>query len=254
MTTHLVFYDAHAHHNHNNDRALWLGELINELRPDVVIDGGDTADLPSLSSYDKGTRAAVGRTYKQDVDAHNDFQDKLWYKTRKSKKKLPRRIRLIGNHEQRIDRALDSTPTLQGTISYGDLQLARYYDEIVYYDGQLPGVIVVDGIHYSHYFGSGLLGRPVSGEHPAYALLSKKHVSCTQGHSHIFDHCIRAKADGGKIAGLVANCFIDYEMDWPGQTQKMWTNGVHIKTNVEKGMYDLSTISMATLKKRYKVS
>jgi hypothetical protein len=251
MSTHLVFFDSHAHHNHNNDRALWLGELINELRPDVVIDGGDTADLPSLASYDKGTRAAVGRTYQKDIAAHADFQDKLWNRIRRAKKKLPRRIRLIGNHEQRIDRALDSNQALVGSIGYGDLDLERYYDEVVYYDGQLPGVILVDGIHYSHYFGSGLMGRPVSGEHPAYSLLSKKHVSCTQGHSHIFDHCVRATGDGNKIAGLVANCFIDYEMDWPGQTQKMWTSGVHIKSNVENGMYDLSTISMKTLKERY---
>ncbi len=251
MSTHLVFFDAHAHYQHNNDRALWLGELIHELRPDVVIDGGDTADLPSLASYDKGSRAAVGRTYKQDIDAHNDFCEKLWHRVRQSKKKFPRRVRLIGNHEQRIDRALDASPQLSGTISYKDLQLDKFYDEVIFYEGQNPGVIVIDGIHYSHYFVSGLMGRPVGGEHPAYTLLQKKHVSCTQGHSHIFDHCIRSKQDGSKITGLVSNAFVDYQMDWPGQSQMMWTNGVHIKYGVEKGMYDLESISMKELKKSY---
>ena len=249
--THLYFSDAHAHAKHHNDRAEWLGELIHEMRPDVVIDGGDTADLPSLASYDKGTRAAVGRTYKQDVDAHNDFQDRLWHKARKAKRKLPRRVRLIGNHEQRIDRALDSNQNLCGSIGYNDLQLDKYYDDIVYYEGTTPGTIQIDGVTYAHYFTAGLMGRPVGGEHPGYSLISKKHSSCSQGHSHMMDFCIRNDSTGRSLIGLVAPSYIDYQVDWAGQVQKMWTNGVIIKRQVEDGRYSMSFITMEEIKKEY---
>jgi len=251
MSTHLFFTDAHAHYEHRNDRAIWLGELIHELRPDVVIDGGDTADMPSLSGYDKGTRAAVGRTYHKDIEAHNDFQDKLWQRSRHSKKKLPRRVRLIGNHEQRIDRALDAAPTLEGTVSYKDLLLDQYYDTVIHYNGNTPGVIDIDGVLYSHYFTSGNMGRPVGGEHSAYTLLAKKHRSCTQGHSHILNLHPGKDASGKELWGLIGPAFMDYKCDWAGQPQEQWHHGVIIKRNVEKGHYSPQYVSIEELKKKY---
>ena len=66
---HLIFSDAHAHPDHDNKRAEWLGKLIMDLRPDVLVNLGDLADMPSLSSHDKGTKGFHGRSYKRDVDA-----------------------------------------------------------------------------------------------------------------------------------------------------------------------------------------
>lgn len=249
--THLVWGDSHAHKDYSNERADWLGKLLIELRPDVVLDIGDTADFESLSSYDKGRRSFVGRSYKADVDAHNDFQDRVWHQWRRSKKKLPRRIRLIGNHEQRIDRVLDLHPELQGTVSYSDLDLERYYDTIVPYDGSNPGTITVDGVSYAHYFVSGVMGRPIGGEHPSHALLTKKHASCTMGHTHIFDHSVRTREDGSKIQALISGCFQDYNAPWAGQANKLWWRGCFVKTGVENGSYDLSTISLDQLRRSY---
>ena len=69
MTTHLVIPDQHAHPDNNNDRFEWLGKLIVDLKPDVVINLGDMADMPSLCTYDKGTKGFEGRRYKQDVNS-----------------------------------------------------------------------------------------------------------------------------------------------------------------------------------------
>lgn len=250
-SVHVVIPDAHAKPGKNNNRALWIGALIHDIKPDVVVDLGDTGDFDSLSSYDKGKRSFVGRSYSADVIAHNDFQDKLWHKARRSKKKLPRRVRLIGNHEQRIDRALDQSPELAGTIGYSDLDIERYYDDVVYYDGQTPGTITIDGVTYAHYFVSGVMGRSVSGEHPAHALVTKQLVSCTQGHTHTFDYTIRTQHNGSKVHGLVAGCCVDFKSNWAGETQKLWTPGVVIKRNVHKGMYDIEWVSLERLKKEY---
>lgn len=249
--THLVIPDSHAHYKHNNNRAEWVGKLIRDIKPDVVVDLGDSADMPSLADMDKGKRTFQGRTYQKDIEAHNDFHDRLWNEVKKSKKKLPLRVTLHGNHEHRIDRALDNNPALEGVISYDDLNLDRWYDVVVPYTGGTPGVIDLDGVHYAHYFVSGVMGRAISGEHPAYTLLSKKHVSCTAGHLHTFDYCTRTRADGQKIMGLVAGCYQDYDSEWAGEICGLWDKGVVVKRGVEKGCYDLEWISIERLKKEY---
>lgn len=247
----VVIPDSHSIPGRNNDRAIWIGKLIADVKPDMVIHLGDSADMPSLCSYEKGTRNFQGRSYRADVDSHLDFQSKLWDEVRKKKKKLPKRVFLEGNHEHRIEKALDTSPELEGTISFNDLELDYFYDEVVRYKGGTPGVYEDSGIYYAHYFTSGVMGRPVSGEHQAYTLLTKKFASCTQGHTHTYDHCIRTSEGGRVIQGLVAGCFQDYWADWAGEVNNQWYRGCFIKRKVEDGNYDLQQISISSLKKEY---
>ena len=249
--THLIIPDGHAHPDHHNKRATWLGKLIRDIKPDVVVNIGDTADMPSLSSYDKGTKGFQGRNYKRDVECAVDFEDRVWNEVKKAKKKLPYRVKLHGNHEYRIHRAIESSPELEGAISFNDLQELHYYDEVVPYNGQTPGVIEIDGVNYAHFFVSGVMGRPISGEHPAYSLLTKEFVSCTQGHIHTADWAARTNVTGRKIMGLVCGVFQDYNSDWAGEVNKLWWRGVVIKRNVEDGVYDHQFISLTTLQKEY---
>lgn len=251
MSTHLVFSCAHSHYKQHNDRATWLGKLICEVRPEVVLNLGDNADMPSLSSFDKGTRAAIGRTYEQDINAHLDFQEKMWTPVRKQKKKMPYSVFFIGNHEQRIEKAINAAPELEGAISLEDLDLEAYYNDVVPYDGNTPGTLDVDGIHYAHFHTSGAMGRPISGEHTAYTMVSKASASVTQGHTHEFDFCVRTRVDGTKMQGVTVGCFQDYTNDWAGKTAIQWDRGVLIKKNVDGGRYDHEWISLDTLKKEY---
>lgn len=248
--THLVIPDPHAHYKHDNKRAEWLGSLICDVRPDVVINLGDTWDMPSLSGYDKG-KSAVGRTYRADIDSGIDFNVRLWDTVKKAKKKLPKRIFCMGNHEERIGRAINQQPELEGTLSYDDLGLNNYYDEVVHYVGSTPGVVQQDGIQYAHFFTSGVMGRSIGGEHPAYSLLSKEHGSSTQGHSHTMDYCRRPAFGGGSINALFAGCFFSYPSSWAGTAQRYYWPGVIIKRNVDDGHYDPQFISLSSLEKEY---
>lgn len=212
---------------------------------------GDQSDFPSLSSYDKGKRSFVGRTYAADVASHLEFQERLWEPVKRRKKKMPRRVFLEGNHEHRIERALDLSPELTNTISFDNLELSEYYNDIVRYEGTTPGQIEIDGITYAHYFIAGVSGRPMAGEHHAYQLLAKQFSSCTAAHSHLADYAVRTVANGRKIHGLVAGCFLDYPLDWAGETNKLWWRGVILKHNVEDGNYDPEFISLDRLQKEY---
>lgn len=248
---HLVYGDAHAHPEHNNHRASLLSQLIKEVSPDVVVNIGDNADMPSLSAYDKGKAMFYGRNYKADIDAHLDFEDRVWSPIRRMKKKLPFRVFCIGNHEDRISRALQTAPELSGTISMKDLELERNYDVVVEYDGYgTPGQVEIDGVTYAHYVISGISGRALSSLHQGYQLLQKRHTSTTVGHQHIFSFS-RQDFKGRGLNGLCTPCLTDYPVDWAGNVVDLWSRGVIVKRNVRDGDYDLEYISLKTLEERY---
>jgi len=251
MTTHLVVGDPHAHPDHDNKRAIWLGKLINDIKPDKVIVLGDTADMPSLCSYDVGKKSFQGRSYAKDIEAHGDFQDKLWSTVRNAKKKLPYACTLIGNHEQRIGRAIEVQPELEGTISYDDLELSEWYDDVVYYNGGTPGTIEIDGILYGHYLVSGVSGRPISSVNMSSALLGKTYTSCTVGHLHTLSWGVDTRSDGQKLAALCAGVFQDFDSPFAGEANKLWWRGVVVCRNVDKGFYSPQFITLQDLRKEY---
>lgn len=251
MSTHLIIPDCHAHPEYNNDRADWLGKLIVDLKPDTVINMGDMFDLPSFSGYDKGKARFHGRAFRKDLDAGLEFDERLWAPTKRAKKKKPFRVFLEGNHEERMKRALDQQPELEGTIGFKDFELDKNYDRIVEYVGQTPGTIIIDGIVYAHYLVSGVMARNVGGEHPAYTLLTKQFASATVGHLHTFDYCVRTDANGRRLNGLVAGVYQDYDSPWAGEVNKLWSRGVVVKRHVENGDYDLEWVSINSLKKEY---
>ena len=254
MRTHLVIPDQHAHPDHDNSRADLLSKLIMDLKPDVVVNLGDAADMASLCSYDKGKGSFHGRNYQKDIESHLDFQERMWEKVRRSKKRMPYRVILEGNHETRIKKAIDAEPQLEGEkygISFRDLDLDRWYHEIVEYEGSTPGVIRLDGVSYCHFAVSGVSGRALSSEHHAHALTVKRHGSTTVGHSHLYDYHVRTDTSGGVSMGLVAGVFQDYDSSWAGVMNRLWTRGVTICRDVDNGRYDPEFISLDRLRRVY---
>lgn len=251
MSTHLIIPDQHFTPEHGHERADYLAQLICDVKPDVVINIGDSADLSSLSSYDKGKKSFHGRSYLADIEAHLEGQDRIWSPVFRRKKRLPRRIFCVGNHEDRITRAVELSPELTGTLDLKDLRLDDFYTEVVPYEGRTPGRIIVDGITYAHYLVSGVAGRPVGGEHPASSLIRGTLTSATVGHLHLADWSTRRTADGRRLHGLFAGCYLDYDPAFAGNATGLWWRGVAVKRNVSEGNYDLQMISLDALKAEY---
>lgn len=251
IETMLVVPDQHAHPDHDNSRADLLSRLTIDLNPDVVINMGDAADMHSISSYDKGSRSFVGRTYKKDIDAHLEFQSRWWDPVKARKRKLPHRVFLEGNHEHRIERVLDMHHELEGSIGFKDLDLDRYYDEIIRYNGSNPGIYNIGGVNFAHYFVAGISGRPTSGDSPARLMINKFGDTSIQAHNHLFDHATRKNVFGRRFHAMTVGCYQDYINEWAGQSGNYWTAGVLVLRGVENGDFGHQWIPLEHLKKEY---
>ena len=256
----LVIGDAHAKPDFNNTRFDLLGAFIIDRKPDVVLSIGDFADMPSLSSYDKGKKSFEGRRYKKDIESAIDAQIRMFTpliaynqqrRTNKQKQYLPRTIMVTGNHDYaRINRVTEMQPELDGAISTKDLQYDKYWNEVY----KFLDIAEVNGVYFSHYFTSGVLGRPTGGEHPCYSMLTKHHVSCVSGHSHLRDFCERTDPSGKRICSVSAGCYLDEDQheDYAGPANKMWWKGLVMLNNVDDGYFDPEFIHIKYLKERYK--
>jgi hypothetical protein len=250
LSTHLIIPDAHAHPDYSNKRFSWLGEFVADIKPDHVIMIGDWADMPSLCTYDYGTKGYEGRRYVEDVKAAVEAQEKFFKPIRERKKKLPKFWMLEGNHEHRIAKAVSADAKLEHVLSLRDLQFEEFGWEVVPYRGSTPGVLHLDGVAYAHYHVSGIMSRPIGGLHPAASLINKYGHSCTQGHSHTFDYHHRSNAMGD-VHGLVCGVYQDYEADFAGVANDMWWRGCMVKTDVDNGSYDLHTYRIDRLRREY---
>lgn len=245
--SHLIIPDSHAHPDYDNRRYHLLAKLINDRKPDVVVDIGDWWDMPSLCSYDYGKKEFEGRRYKKDIEAGVEAQDIIYHEVRKHKRKLPRFVRCLGNHEDRINRAVSLQSNLEGLMSTNDLLSKEYgWEEYPFLES-----VNIDGVHYAHYFTSGVMNRPIGGVNPARSIILKEMVSSTQGHMHTFDHHSMTSGSGAKIHGCVVGVFQDYNSNYAGPANKLWDRGVVYKHNVENGDYDIEWISLDRLEKGY---
>lgn len=256
MNTHLVIPDPHAKHGVNNDRFELAGKLALDRKPDYIWNMGDWFDMPSLSSYDKGRKSFEGRRYHQDIAAGRDalkrFAEPIEAFNRSKRKNGKKQYRpskksLIGNHEERIIRACEISPELAGTLSYADFGFEEYGWEV----HNFLEVVNVDGINFSHYFASGVLGRAIGGEHPAASLLKKQFESCVAGHLHLRDFAQRTTASGNTICGLLAGCFFEHYEQYAGPANNMWWRGLVMLHEAKDGIFDPEFISLERLWKLY---
>ena len=244
MKTHLIIPDAHAHFEHDNKRFEWLGKLIYDIRPDVVVDIGDSADMPSLCHYDKSHHKFNSRSYRKDCDVYIDAMEKTWHPYKKHKKKLPLRVKTKGNHEFRIEKSLEQETTWRGLYSPADLEEERFNDHVYPHLKEA----LIDGITYNHYAPTPLMSKPIGGVSPAYKIIKEKHKSYVVGHDHRrFFH------EEAGLMSLVVGCYVDYHADFAGVANNNWWRGVVVLRGVENGRFDHEWIGMRRIKEEYDV-
>jgi predicted phosphodiesterase len=261
VTDILIIPDAHAHPDYDNDRFSLIGKAVARHRPEVVVCLGDFADMPSLSSYDRGKASFEGKRYWKDIECTKDAYLKMMAPIRELQDSLraahrprysPQLTMLTGNHEYRINMAADSNPQLHGTIGVHDLP---WY-------GQGEGWEVVPfkqfkeiaGVNFIHYVPT-RMGTAMSSKHLAHAVCTEKAVSVVVGHSHILDYYERSRPDGSRFFGLSAGCFghPDHDEGWSRGTDDIWWRGLVLLKGVENGYWQQKVyLTMRSLEEDYK--
>ena len=254
MSKILVLPDMQVKPGVNTDHIDDIAQYILDKQPDVIINLGDMADMPSLSSYDVGKKSFEGRRYKDDVESVINAQMRLFtplaqYQERQriNKKRVyqPRTIMLLGNHENRINRAVNNDPKLDGVLSVDDLGYTTFWDEVY----PFLDVIEINGVAFSHYFTTGLAGRPSS---TANAQLNRQHQSCISGHQQGLQIAMSTNAAGKRITSIIAGSCYKHEEEYLGAQGNRHWRGMLMLHSVKDGEFDLVSVPLSYLENKYK--
>lgn len=228
-----------------------IGEYLVEKQPDVIIHLGDHWDMPSLSSYDIGKKSFEGRRYKKDIEAGNNGMAALLSPIKAHNFRAvanhkpryrPEMHFLMGNHENRINRAVNNDAKLEGTIGVEDC----YLDDWNVHD--FLEVVIIGGVAFSHYFVTGIAGRPAA---TANAQLNKKHMSCIAGHQQGLQIATAHRGDGQRLTSIIAGSCYEHDEDYLGaQGNKHW-RGMLMLHEVNDGQFDLMPVSLDYINKKY---
>lgn len=250
---HLVIPDTQVKPDVPTEHIGWIARYAVDKRPDVIVIMGDWADMPSLSSYDVGTAKAEGRRVKADLKAANDalamFMKPIQAEIQRRRvghlsRWAPELEFIEGNHEHRILRAVNLDPKIEGLIHPADLKFKEYGYRV----NPFLEVRVVDGVAYSHYFVSGVMGRPIT---TARALLNKQHMSCFAGHQQGRDIAYAKRADGKKMTAIICgSCYLHDEDYLNAQSNQHW-RGIYMLHEVNDGAYDEMPVSLNFLREKY---
>jgi len=214
MAVHCVIPDCQVKDGVDLSYLTWVGKYLAEKKPDVIVQIGDFADMPSLSSYDIGKKSFEGRRYKTDIEVTKKAMEMLLapikeYNERarrnKDKQYRPRMVLTLGNHEERISRAIEGDPKLDGTISLSDLEYERNGWEVIPY------------------------------------------LDHVQNRQIAYANC----ADGSQITGLFSGCCYLHDEDYLGSQGNKYWRGIWMLHEVNNGSFDEMPVSLNYLRKKY---
>jgi hypothetical protein len=241
---HLVIGDSHANPEVGRDHYRWLGQMVADLQPEVVVDIGDWFDMDSLNPYDKGKKAFEGRRYWRDIEAGVEAQELF-------REGLggyaPELIRTLGNHENRINKVMQYEPAFGELIGMRDLKSEEYgWHEVPFLEP-----LVVDGVAYVHYFENVGSSRAISGVVPARAVLVKKHVSTVFGHSHRLGYFEESDGHGNRICVLNCGAYFPQHAAYAGKDNDLWRRGIAVLRDVQAGCFSLEWWDYDRIQRRY---
>lgn len=229
-----------------------LGNYIVHKKPDVIVNIGDFADMPSLSSYDKGKKSFEGRRYKKDIAAAREAMDALLgplkaynehMRNLKQKQYKPRMVLTLGNHENRIMRAIENSAELDGVLGYHDLP----YEDWEVVDFLKP--VSIGGFLFVHYLANPMTGKPYSGT--ALNQLTKVGQSFVVGHKQTLDIATRYLLDGSPQWGFINGAFYEHDEEYKGYQGNHHFRGVLMLHEVENGNCNPMVVSVKYLKEKY---
>ena len=249
----LVIPDCQIKEGYDPSPLTWAGKAIVRYLPDVVVNLGDFADMPSLSSHDKvGSKYFEGLRYKKDVEAAKEAMKALLaplrelqdtQKRTKHKVYKPRMVMLLGNHENRIDRAINNSPMLEGLISTENLGYQKDWEVHPFLSP-----VFIEGVGFNHFWPVGAMGRPAAS--PA-AIISKLHMSCVAGHQQGKQVAYGKRADGKSVISIIAGSYYLHDEAYMDKLSNRHWRGLVILNDVKDGSFDELFLSIEYLERKF---
>lgn len=249
----LVIPDCQVKEGVPLEHLTWAGKAIVDYKPDVVVNIGDFADMPSLSTHDKaGSKYFEGKRYTKDIEVVKEAMSMLLaplkeeqarLKKNKEKQYKPRMVMTLGNHCNRINRAVNNNPMLEGLISTKDLGYEKDWEV-----HEFLKPVFIGGVGFCHYWPVGAMGRPASS--PA-AIISKLHMSCIAGHQQGKQVAYGKRADGKSVCAIIAGSYYLHDEDYMDQLSNSHWRGLVMLNEVNDGCFDEMFLSINYLKGKY---
>jgi hypothetical protein len=230
------------------DHLDWIAKDIVRRKPDVIVCIGDLWQNDALSSYDgPGHVNKEGARIENDLDAgrrglarlmlpiHNEIERLI---EGRRKRWTPRLVFCEGNHEHRVQRAIDADPRWIGTLSM------RAMDVEIHGFERYPFLkpVEIDGVHYAHYFQSEKSPYPIGGTMDNR--LNKICASFVCGHEQGLLTHRRPLPIGRTIHGIVAgSCYLKTE-HYRGAQRNNEFRGVVVLQDVRNGNFEPMALTL----------
>jgi hypothetical protein len=253
---HIVIPDAQIRQGSNTVHVEWAAQAILEYRPDTIVVIGDWFDLSALSTHDApGSKQSEGRRVKPDIDAGNEAFARFWKPIGERMNRLVSGHRkrwepdchfLMGNHEDRLSRAIAREPKWDGLLTLDCLQTPGFKRH------EFLKIVELDGIKYCHYFPNPYSGKAIGGT--IVSRLNNIGSSFTQGHQQGFLYASKQYPDHVKHGLVCGRFYLENEHYRPQDVQMSEWNGIVVKNGVGDfgpGTYDLMPLSMPYLREKF---
>jgi len=225
-----------------------LSRYIWKHKPETIIHIGDHWDFPSLSSYASSMESEGRRLYHDLEGGFKAFKLIMQHTNDKNKsgKRVqykPKKHFLMGNHEQRLKRFIDSHPVLEGCF---DLHAWIKEEKWEVHDMNDP--LWVEGICFSHYMENPMSGRPVGGS--IENKLNKFPHSFVHGHQQQYQFGRRQNLQGMPHFGVCAGSFYLHDENYRGANNTEIRGFTHLKGFTNRYGYqdfDVEFISLERL-------
>lgn len=230
-----------------------IAQALVDYRPDVIVCLGDFWDMPSLSSYSQpGSLEKEGARIRADIDVGNEAFARL---VEPMQREIARRAKghrtrwtpechfALGNHCDRITRAVHADPRLEGILSLDMLQTPGFERH------PFLEIFEIDGVSYSHYFCNTHSGRPIGGS--IDNMLGKIGRSFVMGHIQGFAY--GQKQYPGELTrhGLVVGSCYRHREEYRGRQGASEWRGVVVLNEVRNGDYCIMPLTLDYLERRY---
>lgn len=240
------FTDAHNQPGLNTDRFKWLAALVNDTKPNYLIDGGDFDDLNSLCHYERNDSwsGKFKPTFMADLEASQYARELMDTEIKHDCQKHF----ILGNHEDRLYQFENLNPEMYGMMQHAYEEIHKNW-AITPYRGYLD----IEGVDFTHIPMNGM-NKPMGGARCAVQVAAKSVKDCCFGHTHTYGYWDESKLGPNRSTiAINGGCFMPdkYVPKYAQGSAKGYWYGCHILEISGGRIVGHTPITMRELMARY---